>query len=86
MAQIVLLMFLGLKRERWDTLTLTITTKKFPPIAPDFCLELMSPTDRLKETQDKLKEYMDNALKLGWLINRKLVLVEIYLQGQILRC
>ena len=70
-----------IKQERWDTLT-EKQKEKFPPIAPDFVLELMSPTDRLKETQDKLKEYMDNGVKLGWLINRKTRLVEIYRQGK----
>lgn len=42
----------------------------------------MSPTDRLKETQAKLREYIDNGAKLGWLINRKNRLVEVYRQGK----
>ena len=42
----------------------------------------MSPTDSLKETQDKMQEYMNNGVKLGWLINRKTRRVEIYRQGQ----
>ncbi|MEZ2226273.1 MAG: Uma2 family endonuclease, partial [Microcoleus sp.] len=45
-------------------------------------LELMSPTDSLKQTQDKMQEYMNNGVKLGWLINRKTRSVEIYRQGQ----
>lgn len=71
-----------IKQECWDALTQQ-QQEKFPPIAPDFVLELMSPTDRLKETQDKMKEYMDNGVKLGWLINRKTRLVEIYRQGTV---
>ncbi|MEO8892224.1 MAG: Uma2 family endonuclease, partial [Coleofasciculaceae cyanobacterium] len=70
-----------MKQERWDALT-EKQKEKFPPIVPDFVLELMSPTDRLKETQAKLQEYMDNGVKLGWLINRKKRLVEVYRQGQ----
>lgn len=70
-----------IKQERWDALT-EKQKEKFPPIAPDFVLELMSPTDRFKETQDKMREYMDNGVKLGWLINRKNRLIEIYRQGQ----
>lgn len=70
-----------IKQERWDALT-PEQKEKFPPIAPDFVLELMSPTDSLKDTQDKMKEYMDNQVKLGWLINRKTRRVEIYRQGQ----
>lgn len=70
-----------IKQERWDALT-PEQKEKFPPIAPDFVLELMSPTDSLKDTQDKMKEYMDNQVKLGWLINRKTRRIEIYRQGQ----
>ena len=42
----------------------------------------MSPTDSLKDTQEKMQEYMNNQVKLGWLINRKTRRVEIYRQGQ----
>jgi Uma2 family endonuclease len=65
------------KLERWNALT-PEQQKKFPPICPDFVVELMSPSDSLKETQDKMKEYRDNGARLGWLINRKSRQVEIY--------
>lgn len=77
-----------IKKERWDALTAE-EKQKFPPIAPDFVLELMSLTDSLKDTQDKMQEYMNNQVKLGWLINRKTQRVEIYRQGleiEILEC
>jgi Uma2 family endonuclease len=70
-----------IEQKRWDALT-PQQKEKFPPIAPDFVLELMSPTDTLKETQSKLQEYLDNGVRLGWLINRKTQRVEIYRQGQ----
>lgn len=69
------------KLERWDALT-PEQKKKFPPICPDFVVELMSPSDSLKETQDKMKEYRDNGAVLGWLINRKSRQVEIYRPNQ----
>lgn len=69
------------KLERWDALT-PEQQKKFPPICPDFVVELMSPSDSLKETQDKMKEYRDNGAVLGWLINRKSRQVEIYRPNQ----
>ena len=69
------------KLERWDALT-SEQKKKFPPICPDFVVELMSPSDSLKETQDKMKEYRDNGAVLGWLINRKSRQVEIYRPNQ----
>lgn len=63
--------------ERWERLS-NIEKEKFPPIAPDFVLELMSPTDSLKETQKKMEEYRESGVKLGWLIDRKSRRVEIY--------
>lgn len=69
------------KLERWNALT-PEQQKKFPPICPDFVVELMSPSDSLKETQDKMKEYRDNGAVLGWLINRKSRQVEIYRPNQ----
>lgn len=66
---------------RWNALT-PEQREKFPPIAPDFVLELMSPSDSLSETQAKMQEYMLAGVKLGWLFERKTRRVEIYRQGQ----
>ena len=52
------------------------------PLAPDFVLELMSPSDQLKATQAKMREYKDNGVKLGWLINPQQQEVEIYRLGK----
>ncbi len=51
---------------------------KFLPLAPDFVLELMSPSDRLETIQAKMQEYQDNGVRLGWLINPQQQQVEIY--------
>lgn len=69
------------KQERWDALTQQ-QKEKFPPICPDFVVELLSPSDSLKVAQEKMKEYRDNGTVLGLLINRKSKQVEIYRQGQ----
>jgi Uma2 family endonuclease len=69
------------KLERWNALTPEQKTK-FAPLCPDFVVELLSPSDSLKDTQEKMKEYRDNGARLGWLINRKSRQVEIYRQGQ----
>ncbi|PSB13146.1 hypothetical protein C7B76_20850 [filamentous cyanobacterium CCP2] len=69
------------KQDRWDALT-PEQREKFPPIAPDFVLELMSPSDALEAAQAKMQEYMENGVKLGWLINRRDRQVEIYRLGQ----
>lgn len=70
-----------IKLERWDALT-EEEKQKFPPICPDFVIELLSPSDSLKVAQEKMREYIDNGVRLGWLINRKSRQVEIYRQGQ----
>jgi Uma2 family endonuclease len=70
-----------IKQSRWDQLT-PEEKEKFPPIAPDFVLELMSPSDSLTATQAKMQEYIENQVKLGWLIERKNRYVEIYRLGK----
>ncbi|BAZ16242.1 hypothetical protein NIES4071_81170 [Calothrix sp. NIES-4071] len=67
--------------ERWNALT-PEQRKKFPPLTPDFLIELRSETDTLKRLQEKMKEYLENGLRLGWLVNPQNQQVEIYRQGQ----
>lgn len=66
---------------RWEALT-PEEQEMFPPICPDFVIELRSRTDRLKPIQDKMQEYLDNGLRLGWLIDPKKQQVEIYRRGR----
>jgi Uma2 family endonuclease len=62
---------------RWETLTQD-ERDKFPPIAPDFVIELRSRTDSLSDLQQKMEEYLANGVQLGWLINPQDRQVEIY--------
>jgi Uma2 family endonuclease len=66
---------------RWQALT-PEQRQKFPPIAPDFVIELRSRTDSLSMLQEKMQEYMDSGVQLGWLFNPQDQQVEIYRQGQ----
>ena len=68
--------------DRWNALT-DSQKEKFPPITPDFVLELMSPTDTRKETQAKMQEYIENGARLVWLLDRRANIVEIYRQNQV---
>jgi len=70
-----------IKQDRWQALT-PAQREQFPPIAPDFVLELLSPSDSLPTTQTKMQEYIDNGVNLGWLINRKNRTVEVYRPNQ----
>lgn len=67
--------------ERWNALT-DEQQKKFPPLCPDFVIELMSESDRLDDLQEKMAEYLENGCKLAWLINPKTEAVWIYRAGQ----
>lgn len=67
--------------ERWQALSQE-EREGFPPICPDFLIELRSRTDRLKPLQEKMQEYLASGLRLGWLINQKDQQVEIYRQGK----
>jgi Uma2 family endonuclease len=69
------------EKSRWSALT-PQQREKFIPLCPDFAVEILSPTDSLKKTQEKMQEYMENGCRLGWLINRKKREVEIYRPGQ----
>ncbi|MFO5528691.1 MAG: Uma2 family endonuclease [Cuspidothrix sp.] len=70
-----------IKLERWEALTQE-ERKKFPPLTPDFIIELRSETDRLKTLQEKMQEYIANGLCLGWLIDPQDKEVEIYRIGK----
>ena len=67
--------------ERWNVLSVE-RQKKFPPIAPDFVIELRSETDTLKDLQEKMREYMDNGVQLGWLIDPQTKQVSIHRPDQ----
>jgi Uma2 family endonuclease len=61
---------------------LNLDPEGFLPLAPDFVIELRSGSDRLKPLQDKMQEYIDNGVRLGWLLNPKDRAVEVYRMGK----
>jgi Uma2 family endonuclease len=63
--------------ERWNSLT-EDEQERFPPIAPDFVVELMSASDTLKKAQEKMHEYIENGVQLAWLIQPSSQTVFIY--------
>ncbi|MCF4970689.1 Uma2 family endonuclease [Nostoc sp. CMAA1605] len=70
-----------IQKQRWEALT-PEQRRRFPPIAPDFVIELRSATDDLETLRQKMQEYMDAGVKLGWLINPQQQQVEIYRLGK----
>ncbi|MGB5960917.1 MAG: Uma2 family endonuclease [Coleofasciculaceae cyanobacterium] len=67
-------------KERWEALS-PEDKRKFPPLCPDFAIELRSETD-IAKLQSKMLDYIDNGLRLGWLIDPQTPRVEIYRQNQ----
>lgn len=67
--------------ERWNSLSKQ-EKESFAPIAPDFILELKSPSDSLVTLRNKMSEYISNGVRLGWLINSQNKQVEIYQPGK----
>ncbi|MEM6401041.1 MAG: Uma2 family endonuclease [Cyanobacteria bacterium P01_D01_bin.116] len=70
-----------IKMERWDNLT-PEQRKKYLPLCPDFAVELVSESDDVEDTRKNMHEYIENGLRLGWLINPKDKQVEIYRVGK----
>ncbi len=70
-----------IQTERWQSLT-SKQRKTYPPITPDFVIELRSPSDRLSDVKEKMTEYAACGVRLGWLIDPLLKQVHIYKPDQ----
>ncbi len=56
--------------------------RRLAPICPDFVVELRSPSDRLKALQRKMRQYVSQGVRLGWLLDPFTGRVEIYRPGR----
>ena len=66
---------------RWESLS-RAEQRSFGHTFPDFVMELRSPSDALTTVQDKMVEYLDNGVRLGWLIDPQKKQVYVYRPGQ----
>ena len=55
--------------------------EKFIPLCPDFAIEVASPSDTRSDLREKMEEYRQAGLRLGWLILPPSQQVEIYTPG-----
>ncbi|MEO6808695.1 MAG: Uma2 family endonuclease [Isosphaeraceae bacterium] len=69
-----------IRRERWEELS-PEDRRKFAPICPDFVVELMSPSDQRSDVREKMREYLDQGARLGWLLDPEAVEVDVYRPG-----
>ncbi|MDX1963485.1 MAG: Uma2 family endonuclease [Pirellulales bacterium] len=67
-------------QEKWDQLSKK-QRQLFGPFCPDFVVELRSRTDRLRDLQAKMQEYLANGAQLGWLIDPLNKTVHVYRPG-----
>jgi Uma2 family endonuclease len=68
-------------RARWDALSKQ-EQEKFPPLCPDFAVELRSKNDALADLQTKMREeWMGNGCRLAWLIDPFSETVYVYRQN-----
>lgn len=57
------------RQDRWEALT-DKEQERFPPVCPDFVIELMSESDTLTDAKEKMQDdWMANGCRLGWLID-----------------
>lgn len=59
--------------------------RKFLPLCPDFVIELRSPSDSLATVQAKMREYIENGARLGWLLDPGSRRAYVYRPGEIPR-
>jgi len=69
-------------RAGWDAMSAEQKQETFAPVCPDFVVELRSGSDALNALQEKMREYMDNGARLGWLLDPKNKRVEVYRAGK----
>ncbi len=56
--------------------------KKFAPLVPDFVIEVRSQSDRLPKLKKKMTDtWMDNGVRLAWLIDPKMERAYVYRPG-----
>ena len=65
-------------RERFYALSVEDREEKFAPVCPDFVIELRSKSDNLRKLQNKMREYIENGARLGWLIDPYEKRVHVY--------
>jgi len=63
--------------DRWKELSMA-EKKSFPRLAPDFVIELKSETDNINELKAKMQKWIDNGVRLAWLVSPEEQLTYIY--------
>jgi Uma2 family endonuclease len=65
---------------RWDALSGSQQTK-YPPLCPDFVIEILWASDRRATLRSKMLLWMENGAQLAWMIDPYAATVSIYRPG-----
>ena len=63
---------------RWNSLPEEARMPPFAAVVPDFVAEIVSPSNRGPELEDKVRRYLEGGARLVWVINPRLRRVTIY--------
>ena len=67
-----------IRKEKYFALSEKEREEQFARIVPDFVVELRSKSDNLRKLQNKMREYIENGVSLGWLIDPTEKRVHVY--------
>ena len=70
-----------LSNAAWEQLT-PEQRRRFPPVCPEFMLEVKSPSDALADLQAKMQEYLANGMQLGFLLHIEAETAYVYRPSQ----
>ena len=65
---------------RWSALT-KAQRRSFPPLCPDFVVEILSASDSRTVLEAKMQTWIDNSAKLAWMIDPYAATLSIYRKG-----
>ena len=66
-----------LSYERWNTLT-PRQQASYPPLCPEFVIEILSESDSLRVLQTKMEVWMANGAQLAWMVDPYAATITIY--------
>ena len=69
-----------MSEERWNSLP-EEARRPFRAVVPEFLVEIVSPSNRGPELEDKVRRYLEGGARLVWVINARLRRVSVYRPG-----
>jgi Uma2 family endonuclease len=74
-----------ISNEQYAKLSEKEIKKSFAYLCPDFIVELKSHSDTIEEQKMKMKEWMENGCRMGWLVDVDEEIIYIYEENKPVR-